>query len=278
MAAVALLVATATITTAADVTGKWQSEFDLPMGHLKYTYGLRADGDKLTGKAVRELAAQKTEIELKEGKLDGDKISFVEIVSRDGQDFRIEYNGKLSGDEIKFTRKVGDFATTEMVATRVKSVEASAETAPTNKIVLKFIKVDSEETVGEDGHGTNAVDGKPGTFWHTEWQDDSPAPPHEIIVELVPPARIKGFTCLPRQDEQDGAPMQNGNIKDYEFYVSNDGKDFGKPVKKGTFSEGPEKKTVTFDPVQCRFIKLKTLSEINDQAWTSVAEIGVIPE
>ena len=145
-------------------------------------------------------------------------------------------------------------------------------TAPaTNKVILKFVKVDSEETVGEDGHGSNAVDGNPNTFWHTQWQDASPPCPHEIIIELVPPSTIKGFTCLPRQDE----PV-NGTIKDYEFYVSDDGKDFGKPVKKGTFEEGKEKKTVNFEPKKCRFIKLKAISEINDAAWTSVAEIGVI--
>ena len=92
-------------------------------------------------------------------------------------------------------------------------------------------------------------------------------------VELTPPARFKGFTYLPRQDEED-----HGNIKEYEFYVSNDGKDFGKPVKKGTFTnaDNKEKKTVACEPQTCRFIKLRALSEINDEAWTSAAEIGVI--
>jgi hypothetical protein len=32
----------------------------------------------------------------------------------------ITYTGKISGDEIKFTRKVGDFATEEITAKRVK--------------------------------------------------------------------------------------------------------------------------------------------------------------
>jgi hypothetical protein len=36
-------------------------------------------------------------------------------------------------------------------------------------------------------------------------------------------------------------------------------------------------KTETFDPRKCRFIKLKALSEVNDQAWTSAAEVGVVP-
>jgi len=137
---------------------------------------------------------------------------------------------------------------------------------------LKFVRVDSEETSGEDGKGANAVDGNPSTHWHTQWQDATPACPHEIVLELDPAVPIKGFTYLPRQDES-----VNGTIKDFEFYVSDDGKEFGQPVKKGTFDEGKEKKTVTFAAKPARFIKLKALSEINGEAWSSAAEIDVIP-
>ena len=48
-------------------------------------------------------------------------------------------------------------------------------------------------------------------------------------------------------------------------------------MKKGTFGTGKEMKTVTFEAKKCRFIKLKAISEINDAAWTSAAEIGVVP-
>lgn len=162
-------------------------------------------------------------------------------------------------------------------ATAQETTNSTATNAPapvvvTNQIVLTVVKVDSEETAGENGSSTNAVDGNPNTFWHTQWQDASPEHPHEIIIELTPPSTIKGFTYLPRQDDSD-----NGSIADYEFYVSDDGMDFGQPVKKGTFGASKDKKTVTFDPVKCRFIKLKALSEINGEAWTSAAEIGVVP-
>src|SRR5271157_1792288 len=124
-----------------------------------------------------------------------------------------------------------------------------------DKITLKVVKVDSEETSAEDGKGANAVDGDPATFWHTQWQDASPECPHEITIELSQACKIIGFTYLPRQDASD-----NGMIKDYEFYVSDDGKDFGQRVKKGTFEGGKEKKMATFDARSCRFIKLKALS------------------
>jgi F5/8 type C domain len=156
--------------------------------------------------------------------------------------------------------------------TNATPTAAPKMSAVTNQIALKFVKVDSEETAGEDGKGANAVDGNPNTFWHTQWQDASPEHPHEIIIELVPPSTIKGFTYLPRQDDN-----ENGTIKDYEFYVSDDGNEFGQPIKKGALETGSDKKTVTFDPVNCRFIKLKAVSEVNGEAWTSAAEIGVIP-
>lgn len=139
------------------------------------------------------------------------------------------------------------------------------------KPVLKVVKADSEETAGENGRAANAVDGDPNTFWHTQWQDDSPPCPHEIIIELTPPSTIKGFTYLPRQDDS-----ENGTIKDYEFYVSNDGQDYGQPVAKGAFENSKELKSVTFPRQPCRFIKLKALSEVNGEAWTSAAEIGVL--
>jgi hypothetical protein len=113
--------ATLTAIHAADVTGKWKSEFDTQIGHLKYTYELKADGEKLTGKAFRDSPdGTKSTIELIEGKIKGDEVSFVEPIKFHDQDVRIEYKGKLDGDQIKFTRKVGDFATTEIVAKREK--------------------------------------------------------------------------------------------------------------------------------------------------------------
>src|SRR5437764_291206 len=139
------------------------------------------------------------------------------------------------------------------------------------KLALKVVRVDSEETSGEDGKGANAVDGDPGTFWHTQWQDANPEHPHEIIIEFSRACKIGGFTYLPRQDESD-----HGTIKDYEFYVSDDGKDFGKPLKRGSFGGGKEKRSVRFEAKECRFLKLRAISEINDQPWTSAAEIDVL--
>ncbi|MGO9435891.1 MAG: hypothetical protein ACLPH3_08115 [Terracidiphilus sp.] len=101
---------------AADFNGKWSAEFDTQIGVQKYTYEFHVDGATLTGKAISE----RGENAIQEGKIDGDNISFIEPLNFQGNDLRITYTGKISGDEIKFTRKVGDFATEELTAKRVK--------------------------------------------------------------------------------------------------------------------------------------------------------------
>ncbi len=69
---------------AADVTGQWKAEFDTPVGVQKYTFDLKVDGEKLTGKAAFERMGQTGEAELKEGKVSGDTVSFVETFDAQG--------------------------------------------------------------------------------------------------------------------------------------------------------------------------------------------------
>jgi hypothetical protein len=118
LAAVAL--ASFTSALAADITGKWTSEFESQVGHLKYVFQLKADGDKITGKAHRESSEAKSDQDVQNGKIDGDNISFSETLHVQEQDITIEYSGKIEGDELKLTRKVGDFGSMNIVAKRAK--------------------------------------------------------------------------------------------------------------------------------------------------------------
>lgn len=101
---------------AAGIDGKWTAEFDTQIGVQKYTYELKADTGKLTGTA----AGPQGSVAIQEGKVNGDDVSFVENMTFQGMEIRVEYSGKITGDELKLTRKVGDFATEELVAKRVK--------------------------------------------------------------------------------------------------------------------------------------------------------------
>ena len=102
---------------AADFNGKWSAEFDTQIGVQKYTYEFHVDGAKLTGKAINE---ERGATEIQDCKIDGDNITFVEVIDFNGNQIKITYTGKIEGDEIKFTRQIGEFATEQIVAKRVK--------------------------------------------------------------------------------------------------------------------------------------------------------------
>jgi enterochelin esterase-like enzyme len=113
-----------------DVSGKWQAEFDTQVGRQKYIYEFKVDGEKLTGKATARIGgeAERPPVEIRDGRVSGDELGFVEVMDFQGNSLRIEYRGKIAKDEIKFTRKVGDFATEEFTGKRVPA--AAASTAP----------------------------------------------------------------------------------------------------------------------------------------------------
>jgi alpha-N-arabinofuranosidase len=134
---------------AADVTGVWKAQFDTQRGLQKYTFTLQQDGTKVIGNASAEVNGAKRESEVKEGKIEGNTVSFVEPLSIQGNDLRITYTGEVSDHEIKFTRRVGDFATTEAVAKR-ESATAPAQPAPAARTVR--IKAGKSEPI-KDAEG-----------------------------------------------------------------------------------------------------------------------------
>jgi hypothetical protein len=101
---------------AADISGQWTATFNTQVGEQHYTYTFKVDGEKLTGTAKSDTAT--TAIE--NGTVKGDDVSFVENLDYQGQKLAITYTGKVSGDEIKFTRDVAGAAKEDLVAKRVK--------------------------------------------------------------------------------------------------------------------------------------------------------------
>lgn len=91
----------------------------------------------------------------------------------------------------------------------------------------KLIRADSESKGYE---AKLAFDDNPGTIWHSQWQDGAPRHPHEIVIDLGKSYELSGFYYLPRNDQS-----VNGTVRDYEFYVSEDPKNFGRPVARGKF-------------------------------------------
>ena len=138
------------------------------------------------------------------------------------------------------------------------------------KIVKVKTAADSEKTGYES---FRAMDGDPSTMWHTYFGGGDPRPPHTIVLDLGGEYEISGFAYLPREGGG------NGTIKDYEFYLSNDNKDFGRPLIKGAFTEFSAENIVKFDRLaKGRYVKLVALSEVNNSPWTSIAELKLLTE
>jgi len=104
---------------AADVSGTWTAEFDTQVGKQNYTYVLKVSGSQLIGKAK----SANGETELKDGKVEGDAVTFVEMLNFQGMELKVTYKGKVvSADEIKFTRDVAGMVQEELVAKRSKAM------------------------------------------------------------------------------------------------------------------------------------------------------------
>jgi hypothetical protein len=110
--------ATALAARSADLAGKWHADFDSPIGAQKYDYVFTQSGAELAGKATFENPMAKGESPLKDIKVTGNTVTFTELAKFNDNELTITYTGTLEGDELKLSRKVGDYGTEELVAKR----------------------------------------------------------------------------------------------------------------------------------------------------------------
>lgn len=100
---IAILAVGFTAASAADVNGKWVAQVPGFQGDtFEITFNFKAEGEKLTG----TIGSPMGEREFTEGKISGDNISFVLVLSPPGGEgsFKIVYKGKVSADRIQFTQ------------------------------------------------------------------------------------------------------------------------------------------------------------------------------
>jgi|GEM_PF-475013 len=173
-------------------------------------------------------------------------------------------------------------ATYGSTRTATLTVQASLTVIPQTGWSLKF--VDSQETGCYNGAAVNSFDGNNNTMWHTQFCPSSPPPPHEIQINLGASYNISGFRYLPRQDG-----CANGWISQYEFYVSVDGVNWGAPVSTGTFNYGTASTScpgasvlpalqILFTTTTGQYVRLRALSEVNGNPWTSMAELNILAQ
>src|SRR6478672_11577771 len=66
---------------AADISGTWKASFETQIGQQNYTYQFVVKGTTLTGKIQSEMGGTS---EVQQGKVEGDKVSFVEMFKFEG--------------------------------------------------------------------------------------------------------------------------------------------------------------------------------------------------
>jgi len=118
LAAVVVLAAV-TMALAANVDGKWVAQVAGQGGQTReVTFTFKAEGEKLTG----TVSGRQGDTPISDGKIKGDDISFTQSFEAQGNTIKVIYTGKVSGDEIKMTRKRdgSDQPAVEFTAKRVK--------------------------------------------------------------------------------------------------------------------------------------------------------------
>ncbi len=106
------------VASAAGIDGKWKSEMPGRDGQTRTNiYTFKADGEKLTGSISGGMGGEQ---QIQDGKVKGDDISFVVVRNFQGNEMKMEYKGKVSGDELKMTMQFGEMPAREIVAKRVK--------------------------------------------------------------------------------------------------------------------------------------------------------------
>ena len=147
----------------------------------------------------------------------------------------------------------------------------SNEFAKIESVPLEVVYASSVET--GSGNADHLVDGDLNSLWHTMYSITLAKYPHWVDFDAASVKNMKGFVYTARQDGS------NGRVKDYEIFVSQDGKEWGEPVMKGSLKNTGEPQKVMFaKPVKGRYIRFRALSEQNGNDFASGAEFGLIAE
>lgn len=128
-------------------------------------------------------------------------------------------------------------------------------------------EVSSEETSAEAAQAVKAFDGRPETFWHTEWSQRQPVFPHTITLDLGTPTEAIGLRLLPRQT---GA--QNGRPKRLRVLLD------GKPVAETTMPDSSAVFEARFPKAKGQKLKLEFLEGQRPDPFLVISEIGLIRE
>jgi len=97
------------------VDGTYKIEIDTPMGKQESTLTLKAAGDKLSG----SMESMFGKMDFSGGSVKGDTVAFSMKISGPMGDMKLDYSGKVSGNEISGSVKAGDFGSSPFKGKKV---------------------------------------------------------------------------------------------------------------------------------------------------------------
>jgi len=98
-----LLLIFSSLVLAADVDGKWTGTISTPGGEFPVTFNFKAEGTTLTGTM---LGQDNSQMPIKDGKIDGNNISFSVTIDMGGYQMNLDYKGVVAADQIKLSLEV----------------------------------------------------------------------------------------------------------------------------------------------------------------------------
>jgi hypothetical protein len=86
-----------------DISGSWKATAEGPNGEMVRTFTFKVNGNQVTGESSSSMMGKS---EISDGKIEGDTVSFVLTGKFGDQEVKLNYKGKISGNEIKFTSEM----------------------------------------------------------------------------------------------------------------------------------------------------------------------------
>jgi len=132
----------------------------------------------------------------------------------------------------------------------------------------QIIDVSSEEGVGEgpnNGRAIFTLDGNINTFWHSQWKDAQPLPPHYFTVDMGESKDMLGAAFVARQNVGSGRPQ------DIRLFVSDDNISWKQAWSGALANTGDPQKVFFSTSMKGRYVKFQ-VDDSYSSNFTHLAE------
>lgn len=121
--------------------------------------------------------------------------------------------------------------------------------------------------------GENLIDGDSSSIWHTPWEGEVADFPHSAEILFDKPIQLEGIEIVAREHDARNRP------RNLNFYLSLDGRNWGKPIMTRKLENNSEAQTFLFPIAQnASAIKVEILDCYGSGPWTTLAEIAPIAQ